>query len=89
MTIDETYEALYDFVVVMKFKLDENIAKGKGGWEDMRSEWLYMRLQGEIGELYAELMAKKVDPDKVARECADVANFAMMIADRVGHERNV
>lgn len=83
---DEVYKALYEFVVVMKEKLDENIAKGKTGWRSMETEWLFMRLQGEIGEMYAELMAARPDPEKVARECADVANFAMFIADKVkGH----
>jgi len=83
---NEIYQALYEFIVVMKEKLDENIEKGKTGWRDMTADWLYMRLQGEMGELFAELMSANPDPDKVARECADVANFAMMIADRVRND---
>jgi hypothetical protein len=83
MRQETIYSALYSFVVVMKDKLDESILKGKTGWRDFDVNWLWMRAQGELGELYAELMAPNPDPSKVSKEAADVANFMMMIADKV------
>jgi hypothetical protein len=84
--MEEPNEALYNFIVAMKAKLDENAHKGTT-WRDMDPGWLFMRLQGELGELYAELMAKDPDPEKVSRECADVANFCFFISDKVRHEQ--
>jgi len=84
MTRQEVYKALYDFVVVMKEKLDEN--KSKGGWDSVDTSWLWMRLQKEMSELYSALNSSEPNPEEMVRECADVANFAMMIADRVMNE---
>lgn len=53
----------------------------KGHWHEESVAWLLKRLHGELGELVEVLMADKPDPDAVERECADVANFAAMIAD--------
>ena len=64
----------------------------KGGWEDEDVSWLFKRLEEEVKELGRVL--DKADaifsncPDKefipeIISEAADVANFAMMIADRV------
>ena len=80
----ETYKALYSFVMVMKEKLDANSHKGniEATRENGNIEWLWMRLQGEMGELYSEITAKSPNPELIARECADVANFAMFIADK-------
>jgi len=60
-------------------KLSEN--SHKGGWIDESLEWLLTRLLDEVQELKAEIRAPYRDPELIARECADVANFAGMILD--------
>lgn len=71
-------DPLRAFVLVMQLKLYEN--EHKGGWQDCSMSYLLRRLQGELGEVKRAMKANKT-PDEVDRECADVANFAMMIAD--------
>lgn len=72
------------FAEQMENKLKEN--DHKGGWDDCNVYWLWQRLQDESGELltainlYRDLGADKND---IIKEAADVANFAMMIADIV------
>jgi NTP pyrophosphatase (non-canonical NTP hydrolase) len=58
----------------MEQKLREN--SHKAHWRDCSREWLMSRLLDEVEELRAA-----VTSEDVAREAADVANFAMMIAD--------
>jgi len=65
------------FVKEMKKKLRAN--NHKGGWEDCSLQYLSMRLTQERKEL--ALAIKTKDKNKVIAECADIANFAMMIAD--------
>ena len=50
----------------------------KTGWKDFHLKQLLRRLKQEVGEL--ERAIEKGKPD-VVEEAADVANFAMMIAD--------
>jgi NTP pyrophosphatase (non-canonical NTP hydrolase) len=52
----------------------------KGGGEDCTPAWLLKRLGEELKELRKALRAKD-SPERIACEAADVANFAMMIAD--------
>ena len=64
---------------------------GKQNWKEGCSvEWLFFKLSEEIGELSKELRAllagSKTD-EFIILECADVANFAMMIADKFREER--
>jgi len=56
----------------------------KGGWDATTTEYLFRRLLDEVAELYAAWHVSGADPthEAVERECADVANFAMMIAER-------
>lgn len=56
-------------------------------WSSFSSEYLLARLKQEVGELAASLESPNIGtsiipqvPDVIS-ECADVANFAMMIAD--------
>jgi len=65
----------------MREKLREN--EHKPHWADCSPTWLLDRLFDEANELRDELRDSQ-DAGAVARECADVANFAMMIADVVG-----
>ncbi len=48
----------------------------KTGWGHLRKDRLLVYLAGEIGEL-----ALAASPEDIIHEAADVANFAMMIAD--------
>lgn len=74
------------FADAMEGALRRNDAKG--GWEDDDPEWLLGRLKQETRELETELVRFENASDsqktsiKVLWEAADVANFAMMIADR-------
>ena len=92
------FEALHSFQRIMWDKLMANTHKG--GWGGAEPLDLFARLEGEGGELAlaidAYILACNMtitDPNHprivaarvaVAKECADVANFAMMIADVVG-----
>lgn len=80
------------FADLMEAKLREN--DHKGGWIGCDGTWLFTRLQEEVREV-AELPIERIqfrwqngDPDvnrqRLARECADVANFAMMLVDVCG-----
>jgi len=70
------------FAEQMEAKLREN--EHKGGWENESLSWLYTRMIEEAEEVKEEIKAafeREVDYNKIIREAADVANFAMMIAD--------
>ncbi|MCK5347113.1 MAG: hypothetical protein KAR20_27075 [Candidatus Heimdallarchaeota archaeon] len=62
----------------------------KHGWSSCTRQYLFASLNSEIFELFSELKpleydtmngAVIIDSQKVIRECCDIANFAMMIAD--------
>jgi hypothetical protein len=69
----------------MEKKLSEN--DHKGGWHLCTIGYLKQRLLDEYRELVRRTeqrpLTKKARKE-IAREAADVANFAMMIADRYG-----
>lgn len=88
----EELETLHAFTGVMITKLREN--RHKGGWKDEDPQALLGRLHNEVSELQRALeeyltaasinhIEKDVYAEQVQRECADVANFAMFIADVV------
>lgn len=56
----------------------------KGGWENEASDWLLGRLKEEVDELEEIMSLRLATPAAIAREAADVGNFAMMIADNAG-----
>ena len=85
------------FAGVMETKLREN--DHKGGWRDCDFDCLEKRIREELAELATVLMQYQIAAlspheltrtrhlgEKAKREAADVANFAMMIADRVRGE---
>lgn len=74
----EFESTLEQFMQVMRDKLNENQHKPR--WDGDTIEWLMMRLKEETQEL-VEAIDFNEPPRNVARECADIANFAMMIAD--------
>ena len=75
--------AVNRFADLMRVKLREN--DHKGHWEHCDPMWLFGKLRDEVQELAEELDASMgpvgTSPFLIARECADVAAFAMMIAD--------
>jgi hypothetical protein len=86
------------FAELMETKLREN--DGKGGWQDESTAYLSRRCGNELQELrelltkrHRQIMAgyppvrAETLPDivvAIGREAADVANFAMMMADVCG-----
>jgi NTP pyrophosphatase (non-canonical NTP hydrolase) len=65
------------FALEMERKLQEN--DHKGGWSRCTKQYLSMRLTQEREELRRAV--ERGDPNDIRREAADVANFAMMLAD--------
>lgn len=65
------------FSLLMELKLRKN--DYKGGWQDVSAAKLLELLEGEVKEL-REALAEG-DALDIAQECADIANYAMMIAD--------
>jgi NTP pyrophosphatase (non-canonical NTP hydrolase) len=81
MKVETEYpQPLLRFAMLMQDKLDENCHKR--GWSDLSPAWLLRRMREETGEIRTALRKKK-DALTIARECADVANFAMMLADNL------
>ncbi len=69
----------------------DNIKKGEDGWSEERISFLYCKLLGEVHELAIEIMKYEAGDRNyatklISRECADVANFAMMIYDNVNRK---
>lgn len=71
---------------VLRFsRIQERILKNndhKNGWKNLSLKWLLHRLKQEVKELEKSIdkITKDTAPD-IDAECADVANFAMMISD--------
>lgn len=78
----EFEEELAAFTQVMRDKLTEN--QHKPTWKECYPSWLLSRLKEETEELDMEMMNVPKRPRDIARECADIACFAMMIADVYG-----
>ncbi|MCL6615826.1 MAG: hypothetical protein K6T39_01655 [Anoxybacillus ayderensis] len=82
MVFVDVRESVKWFAEQMEAKLKEN--DEKGGWDDCNIYWLIKRMREETNELlkavnlHRDLGATK---ENIIREAADVANFAMMIAD--------
>lgn len=78
----EVRESVKWFAEQMENKLKEN--DKKGGWDNCNIYWLIQRIKEETGELlkavdlHRDLGASK---EHIIQESADVANFAMMVAD--------
>lgn len=75
------------FALLMEARLRAN--DHKPGWKNHSPDALYARLLEEAGELHRAILAHAFDAgpeqsDGVGYEAADVANFAMMIADVCG-----
>lgn len=70
------------FAEKMELKLREN--DHKGGWEHCSPHWLLDRLKQEVLEL--ENAISSSDANEITKEAADVANFALMIADTINRK---
>lgn len=57
-----------------------------GGWSGCSPEWLVAKLAEELGECarYVVRRADRAHANDVAKECADIAAVAMMLADVCG-----
>ena len=71
-------KAVRDFAKEMEKRLLDN--DYKGGWDDCTPAWLLKRLGEEMKELRRAVRAKE-PTEQISEEAADVANFAMMVAD--------
>ena len=88
--LEEDRQAVATFGELMLEKLRER--SGKGGWAGCDIAWLFTRMEEEMNELYRSLepiygRSGGKDLEAARRECADVANFAMMIADNLTRAR--
>ncbi len=59
--------------------------QSKPDWNSLNVRHLYSLLLDEVGELHAEILTGESVND-VVLECVDIANFAMMIADRLVYQ---
>ena len=82
--------AVMSFITDMKYKLRLN--NHKGYWRNYNLKYLLDKLEGEVAELKKASqvwsVSNKVDHAKlidIIHECADIANFALMIADNMKH----
>lgn len=70
------------FAHIQNVVLNKSKNRSKGGWKDCSFDYLIKRLKEEVKELESSIkkITKDTAPD-IDSECADVANFAMMISD--------
>lgn len=84
ITLDQISEITGIRVPVLRFALEMErklkLNDHKGGWEDCPNDYLLKRIDEELVELKTVVESKK-SRRRVINECADVANFAMMISD--------
>ena len=59
----------------------------KAHWRTVTNEYLFTRLCDEAEELANELMVDKPSAKSIILECADIANFCMMIADKARKDK--
>jgi hypothetical protein len=78
-TVPELREEVSWFASQMEKHLRRN--NDKGGWLECDQGYLLTRLHEEMNEL--EFALEEGHPGIIIHEAADVANFAMMLADRV------
>jgi NTP pyrophosphatase (non-canonical NTP hydrolase) len=78
----DDHEALQKFGNDMYLKLREN--QHKAHWNTVTQQWLLNRCMEELKELQDAVNAD--DPGEIVREAADVANFALMIADNARNQ---
>jgi NTP pyrophosphatase (non-canonical NTP hydrolase) len=84
-----TYSYVRAFGRIMEGKLQANRHKGdREGWVESRPLDLLERVTEELDELLAAVFHRESD-EVVAKEAADVANMAMMVADAYIHQHSL
>lgn len=84
----KTWPFVLAFAKRMESKLAKNRHKGdRRGWLKDDAASLYLRLIEESNGLAVALTNESATPEQIANEAADVANFAMMVADVAMHGR--
>ena len=84
-TSSPTWPLVLAFAHEMERKLAQNRHKGdRSGWLHVSPESLIERIGDEFGEL-CEAVDRRDPSQHVYDEAADVANFAMMVADSYGY----
>lgn len=79
LEIERLSVAVRRFARLMLSRLLANIEKG--GWQDCRREWLLRRTLEECGEVVEAMGSHEgLRGVRIAQECADAANFLLMIA---------
>ncbi len=85
------WERMHQFVTIrpeviwFAARMEERLVANhdKGGWRECGDLYLVERLKEEVDELIRELACVGLDlKTKIVHEAADVAYFAMMIADK-------
>ena len=81
-TREDEWAQVQEFAILMQTKLDASVAKddrSRAFWRQSNLWWLVSRLLDETAEL-VEALSRDAKQEALL-ETADVANFAMMIAD--------
>lgn len=82
-----TYKSIKWFSAEMRKKMAKN--EHKEGWDKCSHNYLFKRLCDEVLELNNALFTPKqgavrsLNAKAIIKECADIANFVMMIADKM------
>ena len=69
------------FASQMEKKLRDN--DNKPGWSDEPRDYFTARIMDELNELTYTLHRNPNNRDAAIKECVDIANFAMMLADNL------
>jgi len=82
-----------DFLNAMREKLEHGRRRNRDGWDNHWQESSIEHIQGHKGFLFHRLLEEVIEladavkysnSEEIRSEAADVANFAMMIADAEG-----
>lgn len=73
-------QSVSQFARLMEERLQKHDHKGRYGWAGYRKRVLLEMLHGELCELSEAVFTH--NEEEIRKEAADLANFAMMIADR-------
>ncbi len=86
----DCFSSLRDPVRWFAWEMEKTLRQNKGGWESYSLGYLITRLAKEVRELEEQVARAQFtaeDRERTVRESTDVANIAMMIADKVQHEK--
>jgi len=72
------------FFLEMEARLFEN--RKKTGWDNLPNQFLVNNIKKHLGRLERSLNIVKPSMREVIKNCADLANFAMMVSDNISKE---